>query len=60
MSANAPAKKVKELVETNLDTGIVLVNQYGTCAGYEWEIEWASKGGDQPLMKVSVAKIFGL
>ncbi|XP_072028392.1 fibrocystin-L-like [Amphiura filiformis] len=52
VAADATAKKMKELVETNLDTGIVLVNQYGTCAGYAWDVEWASKGGNQPLIKV--------
>ncbi|XP_072028391.1 fibrocystin-L-like [Amphiura filiformis] len=39
---------------------LVLVNQYGTCAGYAWDVEWASKGGNQPLIKVNEAGLVGL
>ena len=29
------------------------VSRSGSCTGYSWEIEWTTKGGDQPLVGVS-------
>ena len=54
VSVQSTARQIKNAVETNLDTGNVIVERDGDCYGYDWEIEWVSKGGSQGLIEVIV------
>ena len=57
--ANASAEHLKTVLENNLATGAVSVTRLGSCAGYQWEVEWSSTGGDQPTISVDGTGLTG-
>eukprot|EP00794_Sanderia_malayensis_P006708 gene6708-7470_t len=53
------ANDLKSLLTTELSTGELAVIRDGTCAGYEWTIEWTGIGGNKPLIQVSGKSLTG-
>lgn len=50
-----------ELLENNLkEAGSFLAEREGTCAGYNWNIRWTTKGGDLPLLEADGSKLEGI
>ncbi|XP_038070546.1 fibrocystin-L-like isoform X1 [Patiria miniata] len=60
LPALATADQLKEALQANLDIGSLEVFREGSCSGYSWEVEWLSKGGSQPLMKVNGSELTGV
>lgn len=57
--ANISAEDLKTLLEDNFDVGKVNVTRVGSCAGFQWTVEWSSKGGDQPIISVDGTCLIG-
>ena len=50
---------LKSLLQTNFAIGRVNVTRSGSCAGYQWTIEWNSLGGNQPDFSVNGSNLSG-
>ncbi len=35
------------------------VSRSGSCTGYSWDVKWATKSGDQPLLQVNGSDLIG-
>jgi len=57
--ANVSADEFKSILENNFNIGKVSVSRVGTCASYNWTVEWATTGGDQPAITVNGTGLTG-
>lgn len=57
--ANISADELKSILESNFNIGKVSVSRVGSCASYNWTVEWATTGGDQPTITVDGTGLTG-
>ena len=53
------ADDLKSILENNFNVGKVSVTRVGTCASYNFTVEWATTGGDQPAVEVNGTGLTG-
>jgi hypothetical protein len=59
ISTSISASDFKSKLENNLNIGQINVTRVGACAGYNWTIEWATSGGNQPDIEVDGSSLTG-
>ena len=57
--ANISKTRLKDLLEEEFEEGILVVERYGTCVGFQWRVTWQTSGGDHPAMQVSGSGLTG-
>jgi len=57
---NISAIRLKDLVEQEIQEGIIDVEKTGHCAKYEWKFTWTSHGGNHPEMQVNASSLSGV
>ena len=53
---------MKRLLEENFDVGeleVKISSNYPKCHHYRWNVEWLTKAGKQPYLKINASKVTG-
>ncbi|XP_072025342.1 fibrocystin-L-like [Amphiura filiformis] len=59
VSTRTSANQMKEVLESFLDTGTVVVHKESSCYESTWDIEWTTKGGRQPILEINGTELQG-